>query len=110
MSVSSIKQLFVFLLEGDEETFSDCCDFSCCVSGSYAILDLKTWPHEEVYMVSNGETLQSISERCNAPFLLFDIHMLERVDFHGPTRYGPGRARFTLLPKTLIHLELGSQI
>ena len=36
-------------------------------------------------MVRDGETLHSISERCNAPFILFDIpHVFDTDDVgHG---------------------------
>ena len=49
--------------------------------GSYAIRDLRTRPCEEIYVVTDGETLQSISTRCNAPFILVDNpHVLDTDD------------------------------
>ncbi|KAL4193893.1 hypothetical protein AMTRI_Chr06g201590 [Amborella trichopoda] len=36
---------------------------------------------DELYIVKDGETLQTISEKCNAPFLLFDNpHILDTDD------------------------------
>ena len=35
---------------------------------------------EEIYIVGDGETLQTISEKCNAPFILFDNPHIQDID------------------------------
>lgn len=37
-------------------------------------------PCEEIYMVGEGETLQTIIEKCNAPFILFDNPHIQDAD------------------------------
>jgi len=37
-------------------------------------------PCEEIYFVGEGETLQTISEKCNAPFILFDNPHIQDTD------------------------------
>nr|ABR16814.1 unknown [Picea sitchensis] len=37
-------------------------------------------PCEEIYIVGEGETLQTISEKCNAPFILFDNPHIQDTD------------------------------
>ena len=40
----------------------------------------KEYQCEEIYIVREGETLQTISEKCNAPFILFDNPHIEDTD------------------------------
>jgi hypothetical protein len=40
----------------------------------------KEYQCEEIYIVGEGETLQTISEKCNAPFILFDNPHIEDTD------------------------------
>lgn len=48
---------------------------------SCGIRELRNGPCEEVYVVRDGETLQTISERCDAPFILIDNpHVLDTDD------------------------------
>jgi len=37
-------------------------------------------PCEEIYMVGEGETLQTISEKCNAPFIFIDNPHIQDTD------------------------------
>ncbi|GLJ55986.1 hypothetical protein SUGI_1201920 [Cryptomeria japonica] len=37
-------------------------------------------PCEEIYTVEEGETLQTISEKCNAPFILMDNPHIQDTD------------------------------
>ena len=37
-------------------------------------------PCEEIYIVGDGETLQTISEKCNAPFILDDNPQIQDTD------------------------------
>lgn len=37
-------------------------------------------PCEEMYIVEEGETLQTISEKCNAPFILMDNPHIQDTD------------------------------
>jgi len=37
-------------------------------------------PCEEIYIVEEGETLQTISEKCNAPFILMDNPHIQDTD------------------------------
>ncbi|KAJ8619609.1 hypothetical protein MRB53_028138 [Persea americana] len=55
--------------------------FHVVFGGSFAIRELRKGACEEVYVVRDGETLQSISERCDAPFILIDNpHVLDTDD------------------------------
>jgi hypothetical protein len=40
----------------------------------------KEYPCEEIYIVGKGETLQTISEKCNAPFILVDNPHIQDTD------------------------------
>jgi hypothetical protein len=40
----------------------------------------KEYQCEEIYIVGEGETLQTISEKCNAPFILFDNPHIQDTD------------------------------
>eukprot|EP01018_Ginkgo_biloba_P037926 Gb_39268 [translate_table: standard] len=38
------------------------------------------YPCEEIYIVKEGETLQTISEKCNAPFILMENTHIQDTD------------------------------
>jgi len=40
----------------------------------------KEHPCDEIYIVGEGETLQTISEKCNAPFILIDNPHIQDTD------------------------------
>ena len=37
--------------------------------------------YEEIYIIRDGETLQTISEKCNAPFILIDNPHIQGIEY-----------------------------